>query len=81
MSELSEKVLMITKSFMGPASQNFLERQTRSHMKGLEFNDLRNEHLPELLKWLSVSAKLIIDDKAENMVKRMEAVLNVKRAV
>jgi len=50
-------------------------------MKGLEFNDLRNEHLPELLKWLSVSAKLIIDDKAENMVKRMEAVLNVKRAV
>lgn len=80
MNELSEKVLQFTTIYLGPASQRFLERQTRSHMKGLEFKELKDEHLPVLFKWMELSSRLLIDDKAEDMVTRMELLFHVKRA-
>lgn len=80
MSETSEKVLLLTKNYLGPASNTFLERQTKSHLKGLAFGDLKNEDLPELLKWLNVSAGLIIGAKSEDLVKRIEIIFHVKRA-
>lgn len=79
MNMISEKVLRLTINYLGPASQRFLERQTRSHMNGLNFAELKEEHLPELFKWIELSARLIINDKAEEMVKKMEALFNVKR--
>lgn len=79
MNTISEKVLRLTTNYLGPASQRFLERQTRSHMHGLDFAEIKEEHLPELFKWIELSARLIINDKAEEMVKKMEALFNVKR--
>jgi hypothetical protein len=61
MTELSEKVLKLTASYIGPAAQRFLERQTTSHMNGLAFNALEKQHLPELSKWVNTSAGLVID--------------------
>jgi len=81
MSELSEKALEYTKRYLGPASKTFLERQTKSHLKGLAFDDLKHEDLPELLKWLNISGGLLIGAKAEEMIKTMEIMLRVKRAV
>jgi hypothetical protein len=63
MTELSEKVLKLTSTYIGPASQKFLERQTTSHMNGLSFNTIETKHLPELAKWVGTSAGLLIDPK------------------
>jgi hypothetical protein len=78
MSELSEKVLNFTTKYLGPASKTFLERQTKGHMGGLSFDQLKNEDLPELFKWIKISSQLLIGEKAEEMIKRMEIVFNVK---
>jgi hypothetical protein len=80
MSDISEKVLNQAKLYLGPATRNFLDRQTKSHLNGLEFNELKQEHLPELLKWISISAGLIINEKAEVLTKKLELMFNVKRA-
>ena len=79
MNELSEKVLNSTKRYLGPASQTFLERQTRTHMKGLDFNEIKEEHLPELLKWVHTSARLIIEDKADALLKSLEIIFHTKK--
>ncbi len=60
MSSVSDRVLTITTEYIGPSSKNFLERQTRSHMGGLEFNAIDRTHLPELAKWVNTSAGLLI---------------------
>jgi hypothetical protein len=79
MSELSEKVLNSTKRYLGPASQTFLERQAKNHMRGLVFNDIKEEHLPELFKWVHTSARLIIDDKADALLKSLETIFHTKK--
>jgi hypothetical protein len=60
MTEISDTVLKLTTPYIGPASQKFLERQTISHMNGLQFNALEKKHIPELAKWVKVSAGLLI---------------------
>jgi len=63
MSAVSEAVLKETTGYLGPASKQFLERQTKRHMNDLPFEDLELKHLPELAKWIKISAGLIIDKK------------------
>jgi hypothetical protein len=60
LTELSEKVLKLTTQLIGPASRKFLERQTISHMNGLNFDALEPKHLPDLARWVEISAGLII---------------------
>jgi hypothetical protein len=79
MSELSEKVLTVTKRFLGPASQTFLERQTKSHMQGLGLNDIKEEHLPELFKWIHISSGLVIDKKADLLLNALEVIFHTKK--
>ena len=61
MSAYSDEAIKITQKYLGPASKTFLERQARSHMNGLDINNLQKEHLPELAKWVGISAGLLID--------------------
>lgn len=61
MSDLSDKILKTTINYIGPAALKFLERQTLSHMNGLKFSDIERKHLPELAKWVNISAGLVID--------------------
>jgi hypothetical protein len=79
MNEISNKVVQISATYLGPAAKNFLERQTRSHMRNLDFNELKEDHLPELIKWVHISAGLIINDKADILARRLEKLFNVKR--
>lgn len=60
MTDISDKVLKLTISYIGPASQKFLERQTVSHMNDLAFNTVEKKHIPELAKWVQVSGGLLI---------------------
>jgi hypothetical protein len=74
MTELSEKVLKLTASYVGPAAQKFLERQTSGHMNGLAFNMLEKKHLPELSKWVNISAGLLMDKvKAQDLANKIAA--------
>jgi hypothetical protein len=74
MSALSEQVLQISVSYLGPAARKFLERQTASHMDGLVFDDLKPGHLPQLSWWIHASAKLVIDSvKAKEFADKVAA--------
>jgi hypothetical protein len=75
LTELSEKVLKLTTNYIGPAAQRFLERQTTSHMNGLQFNALEKQHLPDLAKWVNISAGLVIDKgKAQELANKILAI-------
>ena len=72
MSELSEKVLVLSTGYLGPAAKVFFQRQTNKHMNGLPFDSLERSHLPELCKWVHVSAGLIIgNDKSKELAEKI----------
>jgi hypothetical protein len=48
-------------------------------MENLRLDTLSQEHLPELLHWVHLSARVIIRDKAEELTRRLESAFNVKR--
>ncbi len=74
MTELSDKVLKLTSTYIGPASQKFLERQTISHMNGLNFNTLEKKHIAELARWVNVSGGLLIAPaKAQELANKISA--------
>jgi hypothetical protein len=74
MSDMSDRILKLTAVYIGPASARFLERQTNAHMNGLKFVDLERKHLPDLAKWVNISAGLLIDKaKAEELSKKISA--------
>ena len=58
---LSEAVLAESIKYLGPAAKRFLERQTKFHLDGLEFDSLSPQHIPELAKWVDISAQLLIE--------------------
>jgi hypothetical protein len=68
-------VLKVTVDYIGPSSKAFLERQTRSHMNGLDFNELQRNHLPDLAKWVDTSAGLLIGkEKATLLAQKIRGV-------
>jgi len=74
MSGFSEQVLELSVPYLGPAAKKFLERQTTSHMDGLSFDQLQKGHLPELGKWVEISAGLLIDKaKAKQLADKIRA--------
>jgi hypothetical protein len=73
-TELSERVVKLTAYYIGPAASRFLERQTASHMNGLKLSDSEKKHLPELAKWVNISAGLLIDKtKAQELANKISA--------
>jgi hypothetical protein len=61
MSDISEKVVLISANYLGPAARKFLQRQTSGHMNGLNLDDLERKDLPALARWIQTSASLVID--------------------
>ena len=73
MSALSEKVVALSKPFLGPATESFLSRQCKSHLK-IELTDLSATHLKELAKWVELGAGLIMDTaKATDLSRKISA--------
>ncbi|MDI6815748.1 MAG: hypothetical protein QME41_00950 [Actinomycetota bacterium] len=65
MSDLSNQVLNIAVAYLGPAAKQFLERQCSAHLN-TSFDNLSAGEIPELGKWINISAGLVIGkDKAE----------------
>lgn len=63
MSQLSQQVLDITVQYLGPAAERFLERQTKVHLNGLVFANLKSSDIPMLTARVRTSAALIVDKK------------------
>lgn len=76
MNELSDKVLRITTTYLGPASQTFLERITHSYLQGLAFTDIKKHHIPELATWIGASAARVIDKRQAAMLAQIIAKLS-----
>ncbi len=62
MNVLADKILKITIEYIGPAAERFLERQAERHLNGLKFSDIERKDLPELAKWVKISAGLLVDN-------------------
>jgi hypothetical protein len=60
MTAYSDEVLKVTQKYLGPSAKAFLERQTKSHLNGLDFNSVEKTNVAELTKWIEVSAGLLI---------------------
>ena len=74
MNTLSEKVVVMSTTYLGPAAKVFLERQTRAHMNSLPLEMLEKQHLPELAKWVRISAALLIEPaKAKELADKIGA--------
>ena len=72
MNNIAEKVFNITVEYIGPAAQRFLERQTVTHLSGLKLEDLERQHIPELARWVKISAGLLIDSsRAEELASKI----------
>ena len=72
MVNLTEEIIKISTNYLGPASKTFLERQTKSHMGGIDFSSITKDKLPELAKWINISAALLIDkDKATELSQKI----------
>jgi hypothetical protein len=61
LSIVSKKVLAVTIEYIGPSAEAFLVRQTTHHLNGIAFDNLEKQHLPELARWVKISAGLLID--------------------
>ncbi|MDO9027219.1 MAG: hypothetical protein Q7U87_05000 [bacterium] len=72
MTPLAQKVLETTTPYLGPASKIFLDRQTKRHMNGVIFDYLEKDHLPDLSRWVLISAGLLIDKtKAQELSEKI----------
>ncbi len=60
MSATSDKVIGLSKPYFGPATESFLARQCKSHLK-IELQDLGPTQTKELAKWVELGAGLIMD--------------------
>ena len=68
-----EKVLGISKAYLGPAAETFITRQCKSHLKK-DPSDLIALDLVALSKWMEVGAGLVMDPaKASELARKVLA--------
>ena len=73
MSVVSDKVVALSKPYFGPATESFLARQCKDHLK-IEMADLAAPHLKDLAKWVEVGGSLVMDAaKASELSKKIAA--------
>ena len=73
MSTLADKVIALTKPYLGPATDAFLSRQC-GHLK-IELGQLTQAHLKDLAPWIQRSGALVMDaGKAAELAKKVVAI-------
>ncbi len=61
-NEIYKNAIEISQEFLGPAAERFLNRQIREHLQK-KADDLSKSDIPELARWIKVSASLLTDQK------------------
>lgn len=73
MSAVSDKVVAVSKAYLGPATESFLARQCSAHLK-VELTNLTSDHVKALAERVEKSAALIMDAaKASELAKKIAA--------
>lgn len=73
MSDVSNKVLAMSKPYLGPAAESFIAKQCKAHLK-IEVGDLTTAHLKDLSSWIFISGANIMDRaKALELSKKVAA--------
>jgi len=68
-----ERVVSVSKTYLGPATEAFIARQCKSHLKK-EAPDLAAADLANLAKWLEIGAGLLMDQgKASELATKVRA--------
>ena len=76
---LSERIVHIAAAFLGPATRMFLEKQTKSKMNNLALDQVKDDHLPELFRWIHISCSPILKERVADLLSRLEQTFKVKR--
>ena len=75
---LYDDVVEIAKEYIGPAGQQFIDRQLSTHLN-LTPAELNTSNLFELSKWCFTSGRLIIDaEEAKSFQGRINALIDKK---
>jgi hypothetical protein len=70
---LYEKAVALSKPYLGPATESFIDRQCKTRLK-IEPSQLMTTQLAELSKWVGVGAGLIMDQgKANELAAKVAA--------
>jgi hypothetical protein len=73
MSATSDKVVAIAKPYLGPATEAFLARQCKAHLK-IELAELNSSSLKDLAKWVEIGGGLVMDPaKAAELARKVAA--------
>lgn len=59
-SGLKDKLLSVCKPYLGPATDMFISRQCSHHLK-VTLDTIGPAQLPDLAKWVEISAGLIME--------------------
>jgi hypothetical protein len=71
MASTYEKVVSVSKTYLGPATESFISRQCKSHLKK-EPAQLMSSDLAALAKWMEVGAGLVMEQgKATELAKKV----------
>ncbi|HLK03769.1 MAG TPA: hypothetical protein VKT53_04945 [Candidatus Acidoferrum sp.] len=74
MSEVSDKIINVSKTYLGPATESFLSRQCTAHLK-VELASLTAAQVKTLAERVEKSAALIMDAaKAAELAKKIAAI-------
>jgi hypothetical protein len=71
MSALSDRLLTMSKPYLGPATESFLARQCKGHLN-VEIAAITPAHLKDLAMWVERSGALIMEPaKAAELAKKI----------
>jgi len=62
MSKVYNNAVLITRDYLGPATERFLDRQITFHLKKKP-EQLTSDDIPRLAEWVKVSIAILTDDR------------------
>ncbi len=69
-----EKVVLVSKTYLGPATESFIARQCKSHLKK-DPAALLTSDLATLAKWMEISGSLLMEQsKAAELSKQIASI-------
>ena len=75
-SAIYQQIVSLARPYLGPSTEAFITRQCSYHLK-ISPSELMASHLDELVKWVELSAGLIMDKSRVGELR--EQLLSLKR--
>jgi len=75
---ISEMLVRVSTTFLGPASRVFIEQQAKKKLNLSSLKDLQRDQLPDLLRHLAITIRPILKEKVAVFIRRLEQVFGLK---